>query len=1131
MSNTVKSFWSDLGFEVGGPLYKGLINWFEKEVPDMGKKIVFVSDSGYIFYQLLKEKGYTNLVFEDISEESLSDIEDNRVIFDNDIVMIDFGWEGDFQYYFEEIKKVRGITSKQEFYYCGILNTDKSRRQMRGKRYKTFLFDFWNNYNIQTVFMADMPVCELFFLSPLKASDSSDHRNEIIEGVRSYLKEYEEEKPQSLAEESVFISVQKLWYLAFSPTEEQAQMIGDLVYEGSCLKSGFSGKKMAFVTQEELDADPETPIYWKQGLLQRNDISFDIKKRVAEYYGMAYPTDDYYKDLHLEGEISYRNYNRWIRNAEKKLISSKKAEENILFSIIVPVYNVVESQLRECIGSVLSQTYKKFELILVEDCSTQPHVVPTLKEYEGNERIRIIYRTQNGNISEATNDGLFAAKGDFIVFMDCDDMLADFALNEMALKLEENPALDFVYSDEDHLSEDGKVRHMPFFKPEWSPDLYMYMNYTNHLSVFRASLAKQTGGLRTPYNGSQDYDFTLRFLELTDNKKVGHVAKILYHWRERKESVAFEIGAKSYAIIAAEKAKDDAIKRRGLKAHLEYVQESMQYYTVYETEGKPLVSIVIPSKDNYEIVKQCIDSITKLTDYKNYEIIVVDNGSRDEIKTQISLYLMEMGAKYIYDKYPFNFSLMCNKGAAAAKGDYVLFLNDDIEVFRSDWIERMLGQAMQPHTGAVGAKLFYPETTIIQHGGVINSGDSPEHLFFGNHDDEEQYFQLHRAVLNCVAVTGACLMISKEKFDKVGGFDESFPVAYNDVDLCFRLHKCGLYNVVRPDCKLFHHESYSRGTDQESEDKLLRLGRERYALYKKHPDLKEKDPFLNINLRTYALEMEPKEKYETLSCIDLNGAASGGIASIDETVISDNVLVRGWSFLQGREDNSELERYLLIEDPYGRVLKAGTCRWERGDVKSIYPEEPGALMSGFICLLKKEELRTDVIPYHLGVMTIDKDGTKIVTWCGQRTPVMREPFPKKQYCKLFEQTANETNAEENDSKETIWGMDKISSDENSLYIEGFAFADLNYHYDYETYIGIGNALYTVQKIERADVAAYYPSKHFLYYTGFRCVIDRNTLAENCEANGSKSEMIIRLRKKYFEKGPDICIHTGNFVDR
>ena len=1121
------SFWYDLGFRVGGPLYKGLLEWIEEEAVNTGKEVFFISGSGYNLYALLKNKGYTNVKYVDLSDdrtdnrEKAADELKTSGILNDDVMIFDCGWEGDFQFYLEEYKESNGINTRHEFYYLGILNTEKSRSQMRGKKYKTFLFDYWNNFNIQVIVSTDMAVFELFFLkSASEDGNAKAYKKDIFKGISSYIDKNSDGEKKTGAEASVFLCVEQLGHMAFSPEEKEAELIGDLTYEGCFLDKEYWGKKMAFVTDDELDADPDTPICWKQGLISRGDIPFETKKRVAQRYGMAFPENKELKELHLEREVSFRNYERWLRNAEKQTISEKKAEEKILFSVIVPVYNVVASQLRDCIDSVMSQTYTKLELILVEDCSTQPHVIPTLKEYEGNDRIRIIYRTENGNISKATNDGIFAAKGDFIAFMDCDDVLAEHALNEMALKLEENPELDFIYSDEDHLSEDGKVRHLPFFKPEWSPDLYMYMNYTNHLSVFRASLAKQTGGLRTEYNGSQDYDFTLRFLELTDNKKIGHVAKILYHWRERRESVAFDIGSKSYAVIAAGKAKEDAILRRGLKAHLEFVQESMQYYTVYETEGNPLVSIVIPSKDNFKILKQCIDSIQKFTTYTNYEIIVVDNGSRTDTRTDISLYLAGIGAKYLYGEYPFNFSLMCNKGAEASRGEYILFLNDDIEIFRPDWLERILGQAMQPHTGAVGAKLYYPGTTTIQHGGVINTAEDPEHLFIGGRDEYEQYFQLNRAVLDCIAVTGACLMVSAEKFRKAGGFDESFPIAYNDVDLCFKLHKLGYYNVIRPDSLAFHHESLSRGTDQMDEDKLLRLGRERRALYRKHPDLQGADPFMNSNLRTYSLELEPIEKYEKVEAVDLNGAVPGGIASIDSTVITENIVVRGWSFLQGRDDNEELVRYLLLEDPYGRVLKAGLCRWDRGDVQSIYPDEPGAFMSGFICLLKKEDIRIDVIPYRLGVMTIGKEGERIVTWCGQKIPVTREPFPKKQYCRPIE---IEKGGE--DSEKAVWGMDDISSDEYTLSIEGYAFADTPYHYDYDTFIEIAGTVYTVQKMERADVAAVYPEKHYLYYTGFRCLIQKETLSG---AGGEKDdpEIIIRLKKKHYRGGEEILIHTG-----
>ena len=275
----------------------------------------------------------------------------------------------------------------------------------------------------------------------------------------------------------------------------------------------------------------------------------------------------YEEKYHLEDEQSIRNYHRWVRYQDKHHKTAEKLVYEPYFSIVIPVYNTVTEQLEECIQSVLAQIYEHYELILVDDHSSWENVAPILRKYETNNKVHVIYRKSNGHISKATNDGIQMATGEFIVFMDCDDKIESDALYEFAIKLNENPDLDFIYSDEDKITEDGKIRHMPFFKPDWSPDLFLNMMYTNHLATYRASIVKEVGGLRTEYNGSQDYDFTLRFMEKSDNTRVGHIPKILYHWRERKESVAFDANSKNYAIEAAGRAKEDYIRRNKIQAH------------------------------------------------------------------------------------------------------------------------------------------------------------------------------------------------------------------------------------------------------------------------------------------------------------------------------------------------------------------------------------------------------------------------------------------------------------------------------------------------------------------------------------------------------------------------------------
>ena len=548
-------------------------------------------------------------------------------------------------------------------------------------------------------------------------------------------------------------------------------------------------------------------------------------------------------------------YEKWITKVEASYTYDEAFECRPLISVIVPVYNVKREQLSECIESVVNQIYDNWELCLADDCSTWPEVREVLESYRDNPKVKIAYREKNGHISACTNTALAMATGEYVAFLDCDDILSPNALYENAKLLNENPKLDFIYSDEDKVKANGKKRHMPHFKPDWSPDTLMSFNYTCHLSLYRRSIVEKIGGLREGFEGSQDYDFVLRFTEQTS--EIGHVAKILYHWRERAESTSVTPEAKPYVLEAAKKSKEEALERRGLTADIEYVDSVYQYRVNYLPQGQPRVSIIIPSKDNYEVLKRCLDSVVEKTvgTSWDYEVILVDNGSSEENRKAYSQLIADIrqripshSAEYIYEKMDFNFSHMCNIGAEAAKGEYLLFLNDDIEVLGGEWLQRMLGHAQLSHVGAVGAKLLYPNTTKIQHAGVISIHDGPVHAIGFMDDIAECYFYRNRLDYDYLAVTGACLMIAKSKYNEVDGFEENLAVAYNDVDLCFKLVEAGYYNVLRNDVVLYHHESLSRGNDMIDETKMARLQMEREKLYDRHPKFYRRDPFYNVNL-------------------------------------------------------------------------------------------------------------------------------------------------------------------------------------------------------------------------------------------------------------------------------------------
>ncbi len=529
-------------------------------------------------------------------------------------------------------------------------------------------------------------------------------------------------------------------------------------------------------------------------------------------------------------------------NIEQELAAMKS---HPLFSIVVPVYNTPPSLLDKLVGSVLAQWYPHWELILVNDNSSLEHVRRDLDRLVDS-RILVVHLAENKRISQATNEGIACATGEYIVFADHDDELTADCLYELARCVgRENP--DFIYSDEDKIAEDGQYVE-PFFKPDWSPDTMMSTMYTCHVSCVRRALVNEIGGLRQEYDGSQDWDFVLRVVEKTN--RIAHIPKVLYHWRIIPASVASDLNAKPYAITAGKRAREDALTRRGLVGELEPVSELPGYFRVtYRLQGEPSISIIIPSKNNYQILKQCIDSIESTTTYRNFEIIVIDNGSTDNATLQ---YLEGLrGSDRIkllsYEK-PFNYSAINNLGAAEAKGDLLLFLNDDTEVLVPDWLERLGGYAQLTHVGAVGAKLLYPGGQRVQHVGVTNLASGPAHAFLGVDAKDPCYFARAMLEYNWLAVTGACLMIERTKFERIGRFDENLPVAYNDVDLCFRAFEAGLYNLVCPSVTLIHHESYSRGLDSMDSAKRERLGKEMQMLYQKHPRLYQNDPFHNPNL-------------------------------------------------------------------------------------------------------------------------------------------------------------------------------------------------------------------------------------------------------------------------------------------
>lgn len=515
------------------------------------------------------------------------------------------------------------------------------------------------------------------------------------------------------------------------------------------------------------------------------------------------------------------------------------------FSILTPVYDVERRFLEAAVASVAEQWYPDWELILVDDASTRSDTRAGLKAVS-HPQIKVSVSEENRGIAATTNAALAEAAGDYVVFLDHDDALTPDCLYELARTIARTGA-DMVYSDEDKIDAQGRFSS-PFFKPDWSPDALMSLMYTCHVTAVRRSLVQAVGGLREGYEGAQDYDLALRVTERTD--RIAHVQKVLYHWRTLPASLASAMAAKPYAHESVRRLKEDALARRGIAGRVEAVASLPGQFRVnYAPVGTPLVSVVIPTRNNHALLTACVDAILRRGTYPHVEIAILDNGS-DAPATRTALARLAVREKVsvISDPRPFNYSAINNLGAARTSGKILLFLNDDTEAQNPDWLERMVGLAQRPHVGAVGARLHFPDGTI-QHCGVVNLLDGPGHAFYRRDGARPADFGRDTLDYDWLAVTGACLAVEREKFERVGGFDESLPVAYNDVELCLRLREAGLYNVVCQAARLVHHESASRGRDERDPGKRERLLRDRRRLFALHPRWLARDPFHNPNLQ------------------------------------------------------------------------------------------------------------------------------------------------------------------------------------------------------------------------------------------------------------------------------------------
>jgi len=560
----------------------------------------------------------------------------------------------------------------------------------------------------------------------------------------------------------------------------------------------------------------------------------------------------------------YMNWLEQRRPKEDDIIQQRlaagKFKQAPFFSIVMPVYNPPVAYFKEAIDSILHQSYENWELILSDDCSSDPEVKKVIESYQKRDpRIKAVFRTENGHISKASNSGLEVAEGDFIVLMDQDDLITADALYKVASVIEEYPDTDMVYTDEDKIDEDGHHSY-PHFKPDWSPENLLSRNYLGHLTIFRTSIMKAIGGWRVGFEGSQDYDLVLRFTEQTN--RIKHIPEVLYHWRVHEQSAASNEEAKPYAYIAAQKALTEALQRRNTPGTVDFL-DGFRGYSIRLDIADPTkrVSIIIPTKDKADVLEVCLQSIFEKTTYTNYEVLVIDNNSEE--KETFSLF-DQYQKKYPETfrvkrtEEPFNFSFLMNLGRKNVSGEYLVLLNNDTEVIAEDWLEGLVEQAQREEMGVIGCKLLYPNNTI-QHAGVIMGlGGAAGHVFVGEHRDGPGYFNYINLLNNYSALTAACFMIRTAVFDEVNGFDEKYQIEYNDVDFCLRVLEAGYRNVYVPHVELYHHESISRGHPHLTKASLERHKRELGQLRKQWENYVERDPHYNPNLTLGAHDFRMK---------------------------------------------------------------------------------------------------------------------------------------------------------------------------------------------------------------------------------------------------------------------------------
>lgn len=583
-------------------------------------------------------------------------------------------------------------------------------------------------------------------------------------------------------------------------------------------------------------------------------------RKTGRYFDSLYYLENN-PEIAKSGMIPLTHYLEFgAKKGNNPSLEFKNLSDKPTISIITPVFDVEETILSKCIRSVLNQIYPKWELCLVDDGSKRPHIKETLETYaKRDNRIKIQINKNNQGIVNTSNQAASMATGDYICFLDHDDELTKDALYEFVTAINQNNP-DVLYSDEGVINRYG--RYLSYIcKPDYSPDLLFSFNYITHLLLVKKTLFNDVGGFSAGYDGAQDYDLVLRLVEQTE--KIVHIPKVLYLWRQIQGSTSINPESKTYANEKGRKALQKALERRNINGKVLKTDRLFYYRVKRDVLNHPKVSIIIPFKDEPKHLKRCIESILTQTDYQNFTILGIDNGSHQNDTFALMDQLSALDKRICFHKLDieFNFSKIMNHAVSLAKGDQIVLMNNDIEILSHDWLESLIEHAQRPEVGAVGAKLYYPDGKIQHAGVIIGIRGFAGHAHRNYPGDSAGYYHRLKSVQNMSAVTGALMMVKKRHYEEVGGLNEkNLAIALNDIDFCLKLRSKGYSNIFTPFCEAMHHESVSRGYEVSPENRD-RFSSEIIYFKRKWQDFIENgDPFYNPNLTLHREDFSLNEK-------------------------------------------------------------------------------------------------------------------------------------------------------------------------------------------------------------------------------------------------------------------------------